>query len=232
MTETKKSQSNSIGTLNEKTLHADLKWLYSESHDQLEKRVENFVIDIVRDDLLIEIQTANFTVIRRKLEKLIQNNKVRLVHPIITDKWIINIDTKLDKTIRRRLSPKHCSYIDIFEELIRIPDMISHPNFEIEIILVQIEEVRENSGNGSWRRKGWSIYDKKLISVLERKEFRNPSDFLNFIPKSLEPPFTNFELAHSLKKPLRLARKMSYCLRKMGMLKLIGKRGRAYLYDL
>jgi len=232
MTETKKSQSNSIGTLNEKTLHADLKWLFSESHDQLEKRVENFVIDIVRDDLLIEIQTANFTNIRKKLEKLVQNHKVCLVHPIVRDKWIINIDTKLDKTIRRRLSPKHCSYIDIFEELIRIPDMISHPNFAIEIILVQIEEVRENSGNGSWRRKGWSICDKKLISVLERKEFRNPSDFLNFIPKSLEPPFTNFELAHSLKKPLRLARKMSYCLRKMGMLKVIGKRGRAYLYDL
>ena len=67
---------NPIGTLNEKTLHADLKWLLSESHDQLEKQVDNYLIDIVRDDLLIEIQTSNFAIIRKKLENLVQNNKV------------------------------------------------------------------------------------------------------------------------------------------------------------
>ncbi|GAH22184.1 unnamed protein product, partial [marine sediment metagenome] len=35
-------------------------------------------------------------------------------------------------------------------------------------------------------------------------------------PTSLKSPFTNIDLAYSLKKPLNLARKMSYCLRKMG----------------
>ena len=231
MTEAKKPQSNPIGTLNEKTLHADLKWLYSESRDQLEKQVGNYVIDIVRDDLLIEIQTINFSNIRKKLENLIQDNKVRLVHPIVRDKWISNIDNQLNTVGRRRLSPKHCSYIDIFEELIRIPHIISHPNFTVELLLVQIEEIREKNNQRSWRRKGWSIFDKKLVRIVERKQFENPNDFLCFIPKSLEPPFTNLELARSLKKPIRLVRKISYCLRKMGMLKVVGKKGNAYLFD-
>lgn len=222
---------NQIGTLNESTLHTDLKWLYSESNEQLERKVGKYIVDIVRDDLLIEIQTTNFSKIRNKIEILLQSNKVKLVHPIIQDKWIVNLDTQLNKIIRRRLSPKHCSYIYIFEELIRIPKLISHPNFTIEIILVEIEEIRENSGKGSWKRKGWSIYDKKLLKVLESKKFNEPIDFLYFIPRNIVIPFTNLELAKSLKKPLSLAQKLSYCLKKMELLKTVGKIGNALLFD-
>lgn len=101
MTDSENIQSNFIGTLNETTLHADLKWVLSESHDQLEKRVENYVIDIVRDDLLIEIQIINFSAIRNKLEILLQNNKVKLVHPIIRDKWIGHLDSQMNKVTQK-----------------------------------------------------------------------------------------------------------------------------------
>ncbi|HDZ16995.1 MAG TPA: hypothetical protein ENI29_12715 [bacterium] len=231
MTEVKKLQSNHIGTLQESSLHAALKIWYKKPGDKLEEPFENYLIDIVRDDLLIEIQTKNFSAIKKKITNLIQHNKMCLVHPISQDKWIINIDIQSNKILRRRLSPLHRSYIDIFEELIRIPDLISNPNLTIEIFLVQTEEIRKNDGKGSWRRRGWSICDKKLIGVLGKKEFNNPYDFLDFIPKSLDVPFTNFELAQSLNKPLRLARKMSYCLRKMGLIKVIGKKGNALIFD-
>lgn len=221
---------NHIGTLHESSLHAVLKEWYKEPSDQLEKPVENFIIDIVRNNLLIEIQTKNFSMIRRKLEKLIQNHKVRLIYPIIQDKWIINLDSQWN-IIRRRLSPKHCTYIDIFKELIRIPNLISNPNFTIEVILVQTEEIRKNDGKGSWRRNGWSIYDQKLVNVLDRMEFCNPNDFLMLIPKKLSNPFTNLELAKYIKKPISLARKMSYCLRKMELLKVVGKKGNTLLFE-
>ena len=65
---------SSIRSLNESTLHKDLKWLYSESNDQLEKNIGNFIVDIVRDDQLIEIQIRNFSAIKNKLEVLLQNN--------------------------------------------------------------------------------------------------------------------------------------------------------------
>jgi hypothetical protein len=48
-----------IGLLNEKPLHASLKAWYAQPEDRFEVPVEEFVIDIVRDDLLLEIQTSN-----------------------------------------------------------------------------------------------------------------------------------------------------------------------------
>ena len=222
---------NNIGTLNESSLHSALKLWYKNPEDHLEVPIENFVIDIVRDDLLIEIQTRNFSTIRKKLETLLKNHRVLLVHPIVKDKWIINVNHQSNEIIRKRLSPTHRSYLDIFEELIRIPDLIANPNFTIELPLVQIEEVRINDGKGSWRRKGWSIYDRRLVNVVERKVFCSPIDFLMLKPTTLKTPFTNAELAHSLEKSLRLAQKMSYCLSKMGIIKVVGKSGRSLLFD-
>ena len=222
---------NNIGTLNESSLHSALKLWCKEPEDLLETPIDNFIIDIVRKDLLIEIQTKNFFTIKKKLETLLRNHRVRLIHPIVKDKWIINIDQQSKKIIRKRLSPRHQSYLDIFEELIRIPDLVSNPNLTIELVLVQIEEFRINDGKGSWRRKGWSIYDKRLVNILEKKVFCSPIDFLLLKPSKLKPPFTNAELAHSLEKPLRLAQKMSYCLRKMGIIRVVGKSGRYLLFD-
>ncbi|NHJ19444.1 MAG: hypothetical protein EAX91_00775 [Candidatus Lokiarchaeota archaeon] len=222
---------NSIGTLRESTLHSNLKLWYRKQGDQLEVPIENFVIDILRKDLLIEIQIKNFSMIRKKLETLLKNHRILLIHPIVQDKWIISIDQQLNKVIRKRLSPAHHSYIDIFEELIRIPDLIANPNLTIELLLVQIEEFRVNDGKGSWRRNGWSIQDRRLVNVLERKILYSPIDFLMLKPSSIKPPFTNAELAELLEKPIRLARKMSYCLRKMEIIKVVGNKGRALLFD-
>ena len=61
-----------IGLLNEKALHASLKQWYARPGDQLEVAVDGFVIDIVRDDLLIEIQTRNFSSIKSKLTNLVR----------------------------------------------------------------------------------------------------------------------------------------------------------------
>lgn len=231
MTEPIFKVSSHIGTLHESSLHADLKLWYKESEDKLEEPVENFIIDIVRGDLLIEIQTRNFSIIKNKLKKLLDNHRILLIHPIVKDKWIVNIETYSNKANSRRLSPTHNSYVDIFEELIRIPELISNPNFSIELPLIQIEEYRKNDGKGSRRRNGWSIYDRKLVKVLEKKVFYTPMDFLLLKPTSLKAPFTNQDLAHSLKKPLRFAQKMSYCLRKMGILRIIGKQGKFFLYS-
>ena len=46
-----------IGTLNEKPLHAGLKTWYAKPGDTFEIKVDNYFIDIIQDDLLVEIQT-------------------------------------------------------------------------------------------------------------------------------------------------------------------------------
>ena len=54
------SNMSRIGLINEKPLHASLKQWYARPGDRFEVPVDGFVIDIVRDNLLIEIQTRNF----------------------------------------------------------------------------------------------------------------------------------------------------------------------------
>jgi len=226
-----KMQSNTIGTLKESSLHAALKQWYKEPGDKLEEPIDGYIIDIVRNNLLIEIQTGNFSSIRKKLENLTESYVVRLIYPIVQDKLIVKMDPIRNNAITMRTSPQHGTYYDIFEELIRIPHLVPKMNFTIEVVLIQIEEIRKINGAGSWRRRGWSIHDRKLVKVVERKLFCTPIDFLMLKPISLRTPYTNMELAFSLNKPLRLAQKMSYCLRTMEMVKVVGKKGRAFLFD-
>jgi len=222
-------RSNGIGTLRESSLHAKLKEWYKEPGDKLEAPIDGYIIDIVRKDLLIEIQTQNFSALRKKLAHLTKSHKVLLVYPIISDKWIVYQDAYCSK-VSKRLSPKHCNHNNIFTELIYIPELVSNPNFSIESILVQIEEICQKNGNGVWRRKGWSLIEKKLVKVKGRRTFRNPEDFVAQLPWDIDVPFSNFDLAKKLNQSIRLTRKMTYCLRKMGILQVVGKKGNTLLF--
>jgi len=222
---------NLIGILNESSLHRELKEFYKIPGDELEVKVGKYFIDIVRENLLIEIQIKNFSAIRSKLKSLLQDHRVLLVHPIIQDKWILSVDLKSRQVIRRNLSPKHCSFENIFEELIRIPHFVSHPNLIIEPVLIQAEETRVNDGKGSWRRGGWSIQDLRLVKILEHRVYSNARQFMKLIPKNLSLPFTNKSLAISLKKPIKLARMMTYSFKKMGLIEIVGKKERSLLYN-
>src|SRR5512136_98194 len=74
-----------IGSLNEKPLHASLKACYAQPGDQLEARVDGYVIDILRRDidrrdLLLEIQTSSFASIKTKIVKLAQTHPIRVIY--------------------------------------------------------------------------------------------------------------------------------------------------------
>ncbi|MBC7871602.1 MAG: hypothetical protein H7Y09_12240 [Chitinophagaceae bacterium] len=218
----------SFSVYREKSLHAALKIWYAQPEDQFEVLLEGSFIDIVHDDLLIEIQTRNFTAIRPKLEKLLINHSVRLVHPISVERWIVK--TEDSRQISRRKSPKRGSVLHIFAELVRIPRLIEHPNFSVEVLLIRDEEIQQNDGQGSWRRKGWSIVDRRLLEVKERILFSSAADFCALLPESLPEEFTTQELAHLLRQPRALVQKMTYCLRQMGVLEIATKRGNSFVY--
>src|SRR5919112_1615330 len=110
-----------IGLLNEKALHASLKQWYARPHDRFEVPVDGFVIDIVRDDLLIEIQTGNFSSIKSKLTALARRHRVRLIYPIVQEKWIVRLATGKGAVAIRRKSPKKGRLEDLFWELVSIP---------------------------------------------------------------------------------------------------------------
>ena len=220
---------HSIGELRERSLHAELKRWYAEPGDRAEVPFDGFVIDLVRGDTLIEIQTRSFTKLARKLTRLVRGNRVRLVFPIARRKWIVT--SGADGTVlRRRASPKRGAYRDLFAELIRIPHLVGHPNFTLEVLLVEVEELRCADGLGSWRRRGISIRDTRLLEVCDRRRFDTAADFARLLPPHLEEPFTNRTLAASAAMPASLAGMTTYTLRRIGAIELVGRRNRAHLF--
>ena len=219
-----------IGTLGEKNLHSALKAWYARAGDQLEVKVDGFHIDIVRGKVLIEIQTSNFSSQKRKLNTLIERHPVRLVFPIAQEKWIIRLAEDGVTRLGRRKSPKQGNIYHLFKELVSLPRMIEKKNFSLEVLVTREEEIRRDDGRGSWRRKGWSIFDHHLIEVVDRHLFEEPEDFLKLIPRNLQEPFSTRDLADSIEQPHWLAQKMAYCLRNMGLVHVMGKNGNALLY--
>ena len=222
--------SNGIGTLSERSLHASLKNWLAEPGDEIEKQVDGYHIDIVRGQLLIEIQTKNFSAIKNKLTRLLEEQQVTLVHPIARVKWIQRID-KRGRKVSRRKSPRRGHIEHLFQELVRIPKLASHPNFSLKVLFIHEEEIWRDDGKGSWRRGKWSISDRRLLKVVDFRDLETTEDYLDLLPDGLAQEFSNRQLSEALGISSHLAGKMSYSLRKMGALETVGKKGNAHLFS-
>jgi hypothetical protein len=222
---------NKIGTLAEKSLHAGIKEWYGRSGDQFEVKVDGFFIDIVRGELLIEIQTRHFGAMKRKLSRLLEQHQVLLLHPIAQEKWIVR-ETAVGQPISRRKSPKKGQALDLFSELMRIPHLLTHPNLTVGALLTQQEEIWRDDGQGSWRRKGWSLHDHRLLDVVDLHTFATPTELISLLPPTLPQPFTNRQLMQLTRVRLKLAQQITYTLARCDVVEQVGKEGRSNLYQL
>ena len=220
-----------IGSLNEKPLHASLKEWYRQEGDEVEASTEGFVVDLVRDGLLIEIQTRGFSSMRRKFDRLLDSHSMRLVYPVAAEKWIVKLDED-GREVSRRRSPKRGIAADVCEELVAFPSLLSHPNFTLEIALIEEEEVRRPDAKRGWRRNGFVIEERRLVDVLETIEFGSPEELLELLPEGLPDPFTTADLAARLGRSRHLAQEVAYCLRVSGAVKIAGRDKRGILYQL
>ena len=219
-----------IGTRNERSLHASLKQWYAQPGDTFEVPVGGYIVDIVREGQLIEIQTRNFSAIGRKLRRLLEGYPVHLIFPVAQEKWVVQVTACGKQQLSRRKSPRRGSVLYLFEELVRIPDLMDRLHFTLEVLLIGEEEVRCRDGKGSRRRKGVSVQDRRLIDVREQVRFEKPEDFLVLLPPGLEHPFSNKHLAHRLGVPVYQAQKITYCLRKMRAIDVSGKQRNELLF--
>ena len=222
---------NGIGTLNEKSLHAALKEWYAQPGDRLEVAVDGYVVDIVRGDLLIEIQTRNFSAAKAKLGDLASRHAVRLVYPIASEKWLVKLPREGTGQAARRKSPKRGRIEDLFTELVSVAPMLRESILSLEVVFTREEEIRRHDGKRGWRRRGWVTEERRLLEVVGQRRFDDPGDFGALVPCTLPQPFTTADLAQALRRPRRLAQRMAYCLREMGEIQPAGRRGRAVLYS-
>lgn len=222
-----------IGTYGEKTVHSVLKNYFEPCADGHEQKVGGFVADIVGEDGIIEIQTAGFDKLRRKLESFLSVCRVTVVHPIPRHRWLISIDPLTGAHGRKRKSPKTGTPYDIFPELYKIKPMLKNERLSICIVMLDIEEYRqppETSGLRRGRRKGYTRYDRIPLSIEEEIHLDNIYDWLYFIPNGLSAEYTSADFAHAAKISADSARFALNILTEIGVTERIGKKGNSFLY--
>jgi len=209
----------------ERGLHAELKEWLREPGDLVEGTVWGYRADIIRGDLLIEIQTGNFPQIRVKLAKLLKGYRVRLVHPVAERRWVIR---EVDGRKQRRVSPYRGRVEEVFNELVYCPTLPLDPNFSLEVLMVHAEEAQAVRWRGK-KRTRYTVTERHLVKAVGREVFERPADYLRLIP-DMHGAFTARQLSKVAKLRITLARRMVYCLAKMGVIEEVGSVARAKLY--
>ena len=219
-----------IGTLSEKTLHAVVKNYMEPNEDYHEVPLEGYVADIFKDGEVVEIQTAHFNVLRRKLDKFLPLYKVTIVYPIPATKWVIWVDPETGLEVSKRKSPKKGSQYQAFRELYRIKTYLSHPNLRILFLFMDVEETKILDGWSNDKKRGATKYDRVPVELVDEMLFERIEDYRMMIPLELSE-FTSKEYAKCAKIPVAHAQTALNIFHYLNLVERVGKRGNAYVYE-
>lgn len=210
-----------IGQLTESPLHLALKQALARPGARFEVEMEGYVIDLVQPDgELVEIQVGSFSPLRNKLGRLLDDHRIRLVHPIIAERLIVRLDPQ-GQVLSQRRSPLKGGPYQVFEHLVAIPTLLSHPNFTLEVLLCREQHTRQGKAQQGRR---------ELVEILERFRLRSPQCAARLLP-NLPQPFSSRQLSQHLGCPVWLMQKFLYCLRLLDQVKTQGRQGRTPLYS-
>lgn len=220
-----------IGTLSEKTLHAVLKHYFEPDQSKQEVKIGTYYADICTEEGIIEIQTRQFNKLRNKLAYFLQNYPVTIVYPIPYQKWLYWIDEETGEISGGRRSPKKGNFYEAFVELYKIKSFLTHEKLSLCLVLVDIEEYRRLNGWSKDRKRGAHRSDRIPIALHDLFYIHSLEDYKALLPKSLPVAFDSKEFATTAKISMRLAQTSLNILLEVGVVERIGKRGRAYLYE-
>jgi hypothetical protein len=218
-----------IGVLREGPLHAAVKAALAQPGDRFEVPVGRFLIDIVRaDGELVEVQTGGCGPLGPKLDALLDDHRVRIVHPVAAERRIVRVDDA-GEVLSARRSPRRATAVELFDKLVAFPSLLAHPNLTLEVLLSREDHIR-GPAPVKVRRRTRDGGERRLIEVLERIVLRTPDDVLAALPELPQEPFSTRELGTLLGCPTVLAQRTVYCLRLMELIEPAGKRAHAPLH--
>lgn len=219
-----------IGVLQEKPLHATLKWWLDSNPGHHEVTLPcGRVADVFDGERVYEIQTGGFSPLRRKLETLLPEYPVTVVHPIPRRKYLSWIDPDTGETTPPRKSPKTGTFTEAGAQLIYLLPLLGHPNLTVTLVLMDMEEQRIADGWGRDGKRGSHRAVLLPLTLEDTLTLRCPADYGALIPAGLPVAFT----AAQFGKAARLqGRKRSATLKVLldrGVLSR-EKEGREYIY--
>ena len=216
----------------ETSLHRTLKAHYALDPSQTEIKLGKYRIDAIDEKgRLVEVQHAKLGAIRDKIADLLNDHTVRVVKPIIANKWIVTLDPKKGSVVRRRRSPKRGCHLDIFVELLHFTRVFPHPRLILEVPLIDVEETRMPKKK-RWRRaKPYQVVDQCILSVGDSLWLTEANDLFALANVPPETIFDTAMLAAWLEKPRWFAQQAAYVLSRCGACVEAGKRGNSRLYQ-
>ena len=227
----KSRERSGIGTLQEKTIHAVLKEFYAPDENMQEISIGRFVADIYTGSDIMEIQTGHFDNLRRKLDSFLSDYPVTVIYPVPRIKYLIWVDTETGECSKPRKSTVKGSVYRAFYELYKIKKYLSNPNLRLRFPYLELEEHRLLDGWSRDKKRGSSRYDRIPVALFDEMVIEKREDYLQFLPNSLPEKFTAADLAQAAKIPARTAGLAVHVLCYLEVIGRIGKKGRAYLYQ-
>ena len=148
------------------------------------------------------------------------------VGPYVADAW-----TEDGTVSPPRKSPAKPQAGHVLGELYQLRTFLTHENFRLCVLLLQVAEYRLLNGWSKNRKRGSTRYDRIPLALLDEVWVRSPREYAQLIPPELPEPFTSRELG----KAVGLSPKKGSCaantLWSVGAVERVGKRGNAYLYQ-
>jgi hypothetical protein len=183
------------------------------------------VVDLVQaDGRLVEVQTGALAAMGPKLDRLLNDHQVLIVHPIAVESVLVR------KGMADRRSPKRGKLVDIFEQLVSVPTLLDHPNLSIDVVLIVEEKVKVEDPNLRRRRGGWRTVDRRLVEIVDIRRLSSPADLDEFVPADLPEVFTTADMVRRGMLTRDSAQRVAYCMRALGRFEVVSRSKSGYEY--
>ncbi len=221
---------NGIGTLKEKTLHKILKFYFEPHEHNHETKVGGYVADIVGETGIVEIQTRQFSKMRKKLEAFLPVCDVTVVYPVAQVKYLCWLDGETGEVSNKRKSPRQGRPYEIFDELYSIKYLLKEPKLHFCIVMLGMEECRNLNGWGKDKKRGSSRFDRVPTQIFEEILIGGTEDYHKLIPDDLPEEFSTKDFKKHGGLSQKGAQTALNVLHYVEAVTKIGKKGNLILY--
>lgn len=224
-------KSDGIGTYHEKSLHTVLKYFVSSDVADHEIRCGKYICDVLLNDKVFEIQTRNLSLLKPKLTELLQSKRVEVIFPICVKKRIIRTDPYTAEVVSIRNSPKKEKVEDIFLQLCYLKDFLCNDKLSFTVFAYKGNEYRYAEKSIKVGRKRTDKYDIVPYEYVSTVRLYDKQSYMNFLSDIPSGEFTLKEYCILSGRKEDIARKILYVLTHCGILTVIKKRGKEYVYS-
>ena len=221
-----------VGTLAEKTLHKILKYYFEPNPECREVPFRGIIADIKNGEGITEIQTKCLDRLVPKLERLLREERVTVVYPVIYEKSIAWLDKATGAITPPRRSPRRGRPSDALPELSHLLCFIDRPGFSVRLVFFNAEEFKCLDGYGKDRKRRASRIERIPTAIVGITELKCARDYRQLLPKELSDGFT----AKEFNKATALRGRRAYFALKflisLGIIERGENVGRAFTYNI